>query len=184
MSRLLFLLAIASFFINAEEESLIFTESSFGPMELKENMEISLFQLSKKFPHHKVSQTIGQGDSPDFHSFTVSNWEGEELVEFISYIEKPEDYEKAVVTLDEVITCSKLVKDSFGVSPQSKFNDALSARGDMKYGFGHMDNFIGKGKLWYIFTVENGQFSQGNREIAEKVNPNIQCISWPYARWL
>lgn len=184
MSRILFILVIVSFSIVAEDEQFIFTESSFGPIELKEGMEISLFQLSKKFPYHKVSQTIGQGDSPDFHSFTVSTWEGEELVEFISYIEKPEDYEKAVVTLDEVITCSKLVKDQFGIRPLSKFNDALIARNDMKYGFGHMDNFIGKGKLWYLFAVENGQFSQGSRELAVKVNPSIECISWPYARWL
>ena len=184
MHRLLVLLLIISISIYAKEENVIFTESSFGPMKIKENMEISLYKISQKFPYYKVTQRIGHGDSPDFHSFTVSNWEGEELVEFISYINKPEDYEKSIVKLDEVITCNEKVKDSFGVSPKSEFMVAQKSREGMTYGDGHMDNFLGKGKLWYLFTVPNGQFSRGSQELAVKANPEIQCISWPYPRWL
>jgi len=175
---------IVSISICAKEEVLVFTESSIGPMKITEKMDISLFQIGKKFPYYKVTQRIGQGDSPDFHSFTVSDWEGEELIEFISYINKPEDYEKAIVKLDEVITCNEKVKDAFGVSPKSKFKIAQKPREDMTYGDGHMDNFLGKGKLWYLFTIPNGQFSRGSQEQAEKINPEIMCISWPYARWL
>ena len=184
MHHLLVLLLFFSFSIYAKEDKLIFTESSIGTMKIKENMDISLFQISQKFPYYMVTQRIRQGDSPDFHSFTVSTWEGEELIEFISYINETEDYEKAIVKLDEVITCSEKVKDIFGVSPKSKFNLAQKSREDMTYGDGHMDNFLGKGKIWYLFSVPNGQFSRGSLKTAEKVNPEINCISWPYPRWL
>jgi hypothetical protein len=184
MHRLLILFLILSTSICAKEEHMIFTESSIGPMKIKENMEISLYKISQTFPYYKVTQRIGQGDSPDFHSFTVSTWEGEELIEFISYINKKEDYEKSIVKLDEVITCNEKVKDNYGISPKTKFKVADKSRDNMTYGDGHMDNFLGKDKLWYLFTVPNGQFNRGNRELAEKVNPAIQCISWPYPRWL
>ena len=142
----------------------------------------SLYQISQNFPYYKVTQRIGQGDSPYFHSFTVSNWKGEELIEFISYINEIEDYEKAIVKLDEVITCNKKVKDGFGVSPQSKFKVAQKSRKDMTYGDSHMDNFLGKGKVWYLFTFPNGLSNRSSRELAEKFNPEIQCMNWPYPR--
>lgn len=184
MHHFLVLLFTVSISICAKEESLVFTESSIGPMEIQEKMDISLYQINQHFPFYKVTQSIGQGDSPDFHSFTVSTWEGEELIEFISYIQDSEDYEKAIVQLDEVITCSDKITDNFGVKPKTKFNLAIKSRENLTYGDGHLDNYLGKGKLWYLFSVSNGDFSRGNQEMAVKVNPEIRCISWPYARWL
>ena len=54
----------------------------------------------------------------------------------------------------------------------------------MVNGDGHMYNFLGKGKIWYLFSVPTGQLSRGNLEMTEKVNPEIRCVSWPCARWL
>lgn len=186
MRSILFFLLLLADYSHANEDKLVLTETSIGQMNLVEGMEISLYKLSQQFPGYVVTQRIGHGDSPDFFSFEVSTWEGEEVIAFISFINEEEQggYEKSIVKLDEVISCSNKVIDSYGVSPGKKFNEIYETRKEMVYGFGHMDNFLGKRKLWYLFSVPNGQFTQGSIEIAKKTNPEIECLSWPYPRWL
>jgi hypothetical protein len=166
-----------------EKEPIIFTEISIGKMKIYKGMEISLYQISKNFPFYRVTQEIGQGDSPDFHMFKVSTYENEELIYFISYINEQTDYEKSTVKLDEVMTCSNKVKDEFGISPSTDFNTAYYSRDKLEYGYGHMDNYIGKGNLWYLFSEYDEMGNRVTKEKALESNPKIDCISWPYARW-
>jgi hypothetical protein len=178
---IVFIFSLSS--VAREKEKIILTESSIGNMKIQKGMPISLFQISKNFPFYRVTQEIGQGDSPDFHMFKVSTYENEDLIYFISYINEQADYERGVVKLDEVMTCSAEVKDSFGVSPQMTIDKALSKRNELKFGAGHIDNYFGSGSIWYLFTVNNLHGTGVSKQVALQANPKIDCISWPYARW-
>ena len=90
----------------AKGEKLVLTDTSIGNMPIGVGADISLYKIRNFFPHYKVTHEIREGDSPDYNLFTVSNYEGEELLYFISYINQPDDYEKGVVKLHEVIVHS------------------------------------------------------------------------------
>ncbi len=167
---------------SAESKKILFTKSSIGDMKITKGMEISLYQVSQKFPFHKVAQSIGHGDSPDFHLFTVSTFENEELISFISYINEDQQYEKGVVKLDEVITCSNQIIDEFGISPKMHISRAIAARDSLNFGVGHMDNYLGKDHLWYLFYVDKMHGTSVSKSMAITSNPKIDCISWPYVR--
>ncbi len=182
-----YMLAVFVFFSFAvfteEEKPIVLSATAIGSMKIEVGMPISLFQVSKGFPFYRVSQEIGQGDSPDFHLFKVSSHDNEDLIYFISYIKAQADYEKAVVKLDEIMTCSDKVMDEFGISPKMTIKQALQKRKGLQFGAGHMDNYLGLDNIWYLFSV-NGLHGTGvSKEVALKADPQIDCISWPYARW-
>ncbi len=184
MKYSLLIIIFLSFLSFADEsESIVFTESSIGKMKIHKGMEISLYKIREQFPFYRVTQEIGMGDSPDFHMFTVSTRKNEELIYFISYINTQQDYEKSIVKLDEVMTCSSKVKDKYGISPKSDFNTAYRSREKLEYGYGHLDNYLGEGKLWYLFSEYNELGNRINKDKAIELNPKVDCISWPYARW-
>ena len=181
------LISLISAFIAVakQPQKIVFTEQSIGSLALVEKMDISLYRIKNAFPYYRVTQEIAHGDSPDFHRFTVANRKGEVLIEFISYIKGNDQasYEQAVVKLDEVISCSKLITANSGISPSDPIDKIYQARPTLRYGYGHFDNYLGQGKLWYLFRVPNDIYFQASEEKAKAVNPSIDCISWPYARW-
>ncbi len=184
MRYIITLLILLSFAAgSSESKKIIFTKSSVGEMKITKGMEISLYKVSNNFPFHKVTQSIGQGDSPDFHIFTVSTHENEELISFISYINEDQQYEKGIVKLDEVVTCSNQIIDEFGISPNMHISQAIAARDNLDFGAGHMDNYLGKDQLWYLFYVDKMHGTGVTKNMALKSNPTIECISWPYVRW-
>jgi hypothetical protein len=167
----------------AEKTNLVLTDDSIGSMAIEPEMEISLFKIMRHFQSYKVSHEIRSGDSPDYHSFVVSTYQGEALVSFISYIEKDSEYENGVVKLDEVLVHSSIVQDQYGISIGSTINAALKEREELKFGAGHMDNYMGNGKIWYLFYVKGKHGTQVTKEEAVAENPKIDAISWPYPRW-
>lgn len=59
----------------------------------------------------------------------------------------------------------------------------IKIRNDLKFGAGHMDNYLGKDKVWYLFTVKELHGTRVTRDIALKANPKIEVVTWPYPRW-
>jgi len=170
-------------FVKAEAESLVLTSNSLGGMALKQKGEVSLQILKDKFGSNRVTHEIGSGDSPDFHIFTVATNEGEILAAFISYISTDKEREHAVVPLDEVAIYSPLITDEYGISVGMRLNEAVKLRPEMEFGAGHMDNYIGNDKIWYLFSVGEMHGTMVSREVAIQSNPKIEVISWPYPRW-
>ena len=185
MNKLIIIILSFIYFgnIQAKEEKLILTINSIGEMPISKGMDISIHKIMKHFPYHKVTQEIGFGDSPDFHLFTVSTREGEELISFISFIEKQEEYEQGIVKLNEVVIYSSTIKDEYGVSPGMPVSKVLELRNELEFGARHSDNYLGKDKIWYLFSVEGIHGTQVTRDAAIKANPKVDVISWPYPRW-
>jgi hypothetical protein len=185
MHRLIILLiALISFAGQAaEEKKLILTESSIGEMPIKVGMKISLYKIRNHFRYYRVTQEIAEGDSPDYNLFVVSTHEGEELISFISYINESDDYEEGVVKLDEVVIYGTKTQDEFGVTPGMHIKQAIAKRKELKFGAGHMDNYLGNGSVWYLFSVNQTHGTAVTEDMAVEANPKIDAISWPYPRW-
>jgi hypothetical protein len=113
----------------------------------------------------------------------VSTYENENLISFISFINESDGYEKSTVKLDEVIIHSSKIQDHYGVEPNMTISQALKKRKDLKFGAGHMDNYFGNDKIWYMFSVNQLHGTQVSREVAINANPKIQSISWPIPWW-
>jgi hypothetical protein len=182
MRNLIFLVFLFSC-ISAAQDKIILTNTSIGNMPIEVGIEISLYKIKTHFPFYKVTQQIASGDSPDYHLYIVSTYENEELISFISYINESDGYEKSVVKLDEVIIHSSKVQDHFGVKPSMTISQAIEKRKYLKFGAGHMDNYLGNDKIWYMFSVNQTHGTQVTKETAIKANPKIQSISWPIPWW-
>ena len=166
-----------------KEEQIILTDTSIGNIPIEVGGDISLYKIRNSFRYHRVTQEIREGDSPDYHLFTVSTYEGEVLIYFISYINKTDEYEKGIVKLHEVIAHSPKIKDQYGISPKMTVDQAIAKRKDLKFGAGHMDNYLGKDKIWYMFGVEQKHGTQVTEQMAITANPKISVISWPNPWW-
>jgi len=167
----------------SDEKKLMLTETTIGGMPIEVGKEISLYKIRKYFSFYRVTQEICEGDSPDYNLFLVSTHEGEEQISFISYIDEKTGYENSVVLLDKVVIHGSLTVDEYGVYPGMNLNQAIEKRKDVKFGAGHMDNYVGNGKIWYLFSVGNTHGEQVSESMAQEENPNIDVISWPVARW-
>jgi|GEM_PF-3248400 len=184
MQYIIILLTFLSLGVSStESKKIVLSQSSIGDLEITKGMDISLYKVSKYFPLYHVTQSIGAGDSPDFHIFTVSTQTNEDIIRFISYIDEKSGDETGGITLDEVITCSNKVVDEFGISPGMDIKAAISARDSLDFGAGHMDYYLGKDHLWYLFYVDKTLGASVSKNIAINSKPQIDCISWPYARW-
>ena len=183
-SILFVLLFLAVAFDASESDNrIVLTVDSVGPMRIKLGMPISIQRIAEHFPRHRVTQEIRSGDSPDYHLFTVATLEGEVLVSFISYINDEAGYEAALVGLDEVVLQSPRTIDEYGVSPGGPISQAIKARKELEFGAGHMDNYFGKDRIWYLFTVAGMHGTQVSKQHAIESNPKIDVISWPAPRW-
>lgn len=182
MRNLIFLVFLYSC-ISTAQDNLILTNTSIGNMPIKVGMDISLYKIKQHFPFYKVTQQIASGDSPDYHLYIVSTNANEELISFISYINESGGYEKSKVKLDEVIIHSSKVQDQFGVKPNMTISQAIEKRKGLEFGAGHMDNYLGTEKIWYMFSVNQIHGTQVTKEAAVKANPKIQSISWPSPWW-
>ena len=60
---------------------------------------------------------------------------------------------------------------------------AIAKRKNLKFGAGHMDNYLGKDKIWYMFGVEKKHGTQVTKKMAVTANPKISVISWPNPWW-
>jgi hypothetical protein len=168
---------------NAFSEELVLTDSSLGSMKISVGMELSLIDLIREFPTYKITHTIGSGDSPDYHKFLVSTFQNEDLFAFYSFIETDDDYRKGVVKLDEIAIFSPKVKDKYGISTSSTLSEINEKRAGLEFGAGHMDNYLGAGKIWYMFDVNGMHGTMLSKESAFKQNPKINVISWPGILW-
>lgn len=177
------LLFANSFAAASDQKPIVLTESSVGSIEILKGMKISLHMLWKAFPYYRVKHEIGMGDSPDFHIFTVETHEGEAVVVFISYIREKSMYESAFMPLDEVVLLGGGAKDQYGVSPGDRLSSAMGKHKNMKHGYGHMDSYIGSGKIWYLFHATTPEGMRATQEQATEINPKIEVISWPIPRW-
>lgn len=177
------LLLATSFAIAADRQPIVLTESSVGAFEISKGMNISLHKLWQAFPYHQVKHEIGMGDSPDFHIFTVETHEGEAVVSFISYIKEKSMYESALVALDEVLLLGGGAKDQYGISPGESLSSVIKKRKSMEHGYGHMDSYLGSGKIWYLFQATTPEGMRATQEEAIEINPKIELISWPIPRW-
>jgi len=166
------------------DDEIVLNENSIGSMKIEPGMKISLYKIWGEFSKYKVSHEINEGDSPDYHRFIVATHSGESLVSFISYIENASEYEQARVELDEVVVHSNKIKDQYGVRVGMNISTALRLRGgDLDFGIGHIDNYLGKNKIWNLFSVEDKHGVSVTKEMALKVDPEISAITWPYPRW-
>ena len=170
-------------FVKAESESLVLTSNSLGGLVLKEKDAISLQILKDQFSSKRVTHEIGSGDSPDFHIFTIATNDGEKIASFISYISSEKERGNTVVPLDEVVVYSPLITDEYGISVGMKLNEAVKLRREMEFGAGHMDNYMGNNKIWYLFRVGEMHGTMVSKEAVIQSNPKIEVISWPYPRW-
>ncbi|MEM9690397.1 MAG: hypothetical protein AAF917_13075, partial [Pseudomonadota bacterium] len=102
---------------------------------------------------------------------------------FISYIPYGTVDGDISIGLDEVVLHSPETVDAFGISPGSPIADALAARDDLEFGAGHMDNFLGRDRIWYLFYVDGLHGTHVSRQQAVESNPKRDVISWPYPRW-
>jgi hypothetical protein len=181
---ILFFILFASFSaFSSEREAIVLTNTSIGNMPIKVAMPISLYKIRNYFPFYRVTQQIREGDSPDYHLFEVSTHEGESLISFISYIDEADGYEKGIVKLDEVIIHSSKIRDQFGLTPDMSISIAIAKRKDLKFGTGHMDNYLGNGKIWYMFSVNKTHGAQVTEQMAMNSNSKITTISWPHPWW-
>jgi len=169
--------------ISAAQDKIILTDTSIGDMPIEVGAKISLYKIKQYFPYYKVTQQIASGDSPDYHLYVVSTYENEELIYFISYINEPDEYEKSIVKLDEVIIHTSIIQDQYGVTPNMTISEAIEKRKYLKFGAGHMDNYFGNGKIWYMFSVNQTHGTQVTKEMAVIENPKIQSVTWPIPRW-
>lgn len=185
MIRYIFLLTvfISLHALSADEKKLILTETTVGDMPIEVGREISLYKIRSHFPFYRVTQEIREGDSPDYNLFIVSTHDGEEQISFISYIGEKKGYENSIVLLDEVVIHGSLTEDMYGVSPGMHLEQILEKRKGLNYGAGHTDNYIGSGKIWYLFSVEDTHGEQVSESMAKKSNPKIDVVTWPVARW-
>ena len=184
MRNLIFLVFLISFSaLSATEDKIVLSNKSIGDMPIKVGIEISLYKITQYFPFYEVTHQIASGDSPDYHLYVVSSYKGEKLISFISYINEPDGYEKAVVKLDEVVVYGQNIQDEFGVKPKMHIKQIIALRKNLEFGAGHMDNYIGRDKMWYLFSVENSHGTGVTKEMAIDANPQIDAISWPYPRW-
>lgn len=183
MKHILFLLLLLPGMVYANLQPIRLTENSIGTMPIKVKDNISLHRVMQYFPNYAVKHEIRMGDSPDFHAFVVSTYEGEELFFFISYINTPEDYEKGVVKLDELIVVSAQIRDQFGMSPGMPIEQAQTRRGQLTFGEGHMDFYFGAGKIWYMVSVTVPDGQSINQHTVTKLNPVIDKLSWPTPWW-
>ena len=184
MNKFITLLLFFSISVFAEkQDEIIFASSSIGSIQLSKDTKVSLYKLKQAFPYYKVTHEIAEGDSPDYHRFIVSTWEDEDLIYFHSYIDEPKQYEAGLVKLDEVVTCSERIKDEFGISPNQHIDLAIEKRKSLDFGAGHMDNYLGKDSIWYLFYVGQLHGTAVTKEVALKENPKIECISWPHPWW-
>lgn len=181
--RALVVLSVLVFSFSAyAEKAIVLTESSIAGMSLSYEMPISLYKLWQEFPYHIVTHELGEGEPGEFHLFTVSERNGPTVAIFLSYIEEEAQFEAGVVPLHRVVVFSGGVKDQYGVSPGDSLASVLARRKGLEFGVAHMDNYLGKGKLWYQFTVQGKHGAQVSRTEAEQANPTIELISWP-APW-
>ena len=179
----LIFLFVHCFATASERQTIVLTESSIGTFEISAGKKISLHMLSKAFPEYRVTHEIGMGDSPDFHLFTVATHQGEAIISFISYVQEQSMYEAALVPLDEVLLLAGDVKDQYGVSPGDTLSSALQKRPKMEHGYGHMDSYLGTGKIWYLFHATTAEGIEVPLDQATKINPRIEVISGPVPRW-
>jgi len=184
MRNLIFLLILFSFStLSADEDKIVFTSKSIGDMPIEVGKDISLFKVRQYFMSYTVTHQIVSGDSPDYHLFHVSSHRGKWSISFISYINESKGYEQGVVKLDEVIVYGENIQDEFGVSPRMHIKEIIALRKNLEFGAGHMDNYLGKNKMWYLFSVKNKHGERVTKEMAINANPQIDAISWPYPRW-
>jgi len=181
LAAVLFLTSATVVFATSEE--IVLSSSSIGNMPISPGKEISLHMISLHFSGYRVTHEIGEGDSPDFHLFTVSTYEGDNMFFFVSYVRDPSEYVKGKVKLDEVVVLSSLIVDEFGISPGMSVKEALKLRKDLDFGAGHMDNYLGKDQLWYLFRVNDYHGTQVTREMAMEADPKVDAISWPHPKW-
>lgn len=175
-------LLITAFSVHADQEIFLLTENSIDEMKIQKGMAISLYKIKRAFPFYRVTHEIAEGDSPDYHRFTVSNHDGEELIYFHSYIDDEKEYESGVVKLDEVISCSKYVLSLDRIGPTMQVGSIPDVEA-LEFGVGHMDNYLGDGSVWYLFSVGYLHGTQVSKVKALESNPKIQCISWPAPWW-
>lgn len=183
MKYLLFLLLLIPQLGYCDIQPIKLTENSIGTMPIQVKDDISLQKVRQYFPNYLVQHEIRMGDSPDFHAFIVSTYEGEELFFIISYINTPEDYEKGVVKLDELIVVSPHIRDQYGISPGMPLEVANTRRSSLTFGEGHMDFYFGGGKIWYMVSVTVPEGQLINQQTVTKLNPMIDKLSWPSPWW-
>ena len=167
----------------AERPPIVLADSSVGSFDISPGKMISVLRLRNAFPFYRVTQEIREGDSPDYHLFTVATYEGEKVVSFISYITDESMYEQAVVPLDEVLLVGGPAIDQYGVAPGERLSSALKKRKELEFGYGHMDSYLGRGKIWYLFYAGAPEGTRATFEQAKESDPEIAVISWPKPRW-
>jgi hypothetical protein len=163
---------------------ILLSENKIGDMVIKQGMNISLYSIRNaiKGPY-RIRHEIRDGMDWSSHQFVVETWKGEELFAFISLIKDPQNYESAVVRLDEIVIYSEEIQDQYGIYPSMPISEAAKIRPDMEFGSGHMDNYLGSGKIWYMLNIDWVKIDQSkglsSKEYAIKSDTKINVITWP-----
>jgi hypothetical protein len=62
-------------------------------------------------------------------------------------------------------------------------SEASKIRPDMKFGSGHMDNYLGSEKIWYMLNIDWSKIDQSKglspKEYVIKSDTKISVITWP-----
>lgn len=80
---------------------------------------------------------------------------------------------------------SAKVRDQYGIRVGNRVRDITAKRdGDLKFGAGHFDVYLGEGAIFYNIATESEWSPEGfTIEDAVKGNWRIGSISWPGPAW-
>ena len=184
---------------NREQEKIadiIFLDSAIGPIKFSNHLPLSVALLKQMFPGYTINSEIGQGDSPDFYYFEISNRKGS--ISIYSYIEyAPSDNgviktpQPNNITADRIEVTTPTITDQFGLKVGDTYQDIQAKRGgQLEKGNTHHQKYIGNEGLFYTLwgDFDNKPLHDVSPEDIPyeqviKHNWQIQSISWPRPAW-
>lgn len=192
--KTIILIALTALTLPAFGGELVLKTNSLGPLNLSKEAVVSVKSLKELFPGYEVTHEIRSGDSPDFHYFDVRDGKGS-LFSIISYIETQEQFKSSEGKINLLELNTSRIPDQYGIKIGYKFLEIRKKRKDkLEFGAGHFNNNIGGNNIYYSFSLEpTGYFKEiginyadpvsAKETDAQKQNPEITNISWPYPAW-
>lgn len=173
-----------------------FYERTLGVIKFSNHLPISVALLKQLFPGYTIKSGIGQGDSPDYYYFKVSN--SKDMISIISYIQYS-DYENQTIKtpqpnnikIDQLKIESPTITDQYGLKTGDTYQEIIKKRGkDLERGNTHHEKYLGSKGLYYRMW---GDFNyKGQADVSpetidnkqmEKYNWEIQSVCWPRPGW-
>ena len=152
LSRALAAIVLLAAAVSVAEGPLVLSPQSLGPLPLGKGAKVSEQQLVKLFPQFAVTYEIGQGDSPDFHYFEVTDKQGDVVFAIKSFIEESAKSKKtdSAVSISILQIYGQQVRDSYGLKVGDRVEDIVKKWGkSLDFSAGHFDVSLGLGNIFY-----------------------------------